>query len=288
MTLPLSWQCGRGRPRSQRPLEPFPAFRRIIQRTRKTVRDRMVSIFITALVLVLAILLFSGIGLYFWQKTARDNSERILPPSPDFYGLFAEQPGKNEMKQEDIERRQLLESSLLDRARTGDKSALIDARKSGHADSYDRILNELVERVDSDAALLSLMSYVAQNELPVSGALAKAAVASWQKSPSREGTAKAVHFAALSDDAGLYGGTVELVLEFWRDGKLANVSADELRALFDGEFWILSARTRSSGAGFVLKRTLANARRELESHTGSPSVSEGNSANEAPPSPSGF
>src|SRR6185436_4016064 len=104
----------------------------------------------------------------------------------------------------------------------------------------------------------------------------------------RDGTAKALHFAALSDDADLYGGTVELALELWRDGKLTNVSADELRALFDGEFWILSARTRSSGAGFVLKRSLANARRELETHTASPSVSAGNSPNEALPPRSGF
>jgi hypothetical protein len=177
---------------------------------------------------------------------------------------------------------------LLDRAQTGDKSALIDAKESGDAPLYGRILNELVEQVDSDAALLSLMSFVAQNELPVSIALAKAAFASWKKSPSREGTAKALHFAALSDDADLYGDTVELALELWRAGKLANVSADELRALFDGEFWILSARTRSSGAGFVLKRTLANARRELESQTAGLSMSEGNSLNEAPPPRSGF
>jgi hypothetical protein len=224
----------------------------------------MVSIFITTFVLVLAILLISGIGLYFWQKTARDNSERILPPNPDFYGLFGEQSTRNEMKTEaDIERAALLASSLLERARAGDKSALSEAKKSGDADLYDRLLNELVDRVDSDAALLSLMSFVAQNELPVSVALAKAVVASWQKSPNREGTAKALHCAALSDDANLYGDTVALALELWRDGKLVKVSAEELRALFDGEFWILSARTRSSGAGFVLKHTLANARRDL-------------------------
>jgi len=244
----------------------------------------MVSIFITAFVLVLAVLLLSGIGLYFWQKSARDDSERILPPNPDFYGLFGEQPANTEMKtQADIEHAALVASSLLDRARAGDKSALIDAKGSGDVDLYDRILNELVDRVDSDAALLSLMSFVAQNELPVSVALARAAVASWQKSPSREGTAKALHFAALSDDADLYGDAVEQALTLWRDGQLANVSAQELRALFDGEFWILSARTRSSGAGFVLKRTLADARRELESHTGSPTVNEGYSRDEALP-----
>ena len=109
------------------------------------------------------------------------------------------------------------------------------------------------------------MSFVAQNELRVNVALANAAVASWRKSPGRGGTAKALHFAALSDDADVYAETVELALGFWREGKLANVSTEELRTLFDGEFWILSARSRSSGAGFVLKRTLANARRELES-----------------------
>lgn len=244
----------------------------------------MVSIFITAFVLVLAILLLSGTGLYFWQRSARDNPERILPPSPDFFGLFAKQPTRAQMKTEaETERAALLASSLLDRARAGDKSALIDAKQSGDGDLYDRILNEIVQRVDSDAALLSLMSFVSQNDLRANVALAKAAVASWQESPRREGTAKALHFAALSDDADLFGETVVLAVGLWREGRLANVSAAELRALFDGEFWILSARTRSSGAGFVLKRTLANARRELESHIVSPSVSEGNSPNEALP-----
>src|SRR5580765_6338795 len=106
----------------------------------------MVSIFITALVLFLAILLFSGIGFYYWQKTARDSSERVLPPRPDFHGLFSEHPTKTEMKtQEDLERAALVESSLLERARAGDKSALIDAQESGDAGLYDRILNGFVQ-----------------------------------------------------------------------------------------------------------------------------------------------
>jgi hypothetical protein len=225
----------------------------------------MVSIFITAAGLFLAILLLSGIGFYFWLKSARDSSERILPPSPDFHGLFAEQPAQTETKtQEDLERAALVESSLLDRTRAGDKSTLIDAQESGDAHLYARILNEFVQKADSDAALLSLMSFVAQNDLRVSVSLANSAIASWKESPTREGAAKVLHFAALSDDADLFGETVELALKLWREGKLANVSAKELRALFDGEFWILSSRSRSSGAGFVLKQTLADARRELE------------------------
>lgn len=243
----------------------------------------MVIFFITAFVFAFAILLLTGIGLYFWQRTARDNSERILPPNPDFYGLFAEQPESTAMKtQEEIERARLLAASLLERAQSGDKSALLAAHEIGDADLYDQILNALVPPVDSDAALVSLLSFVVKNDLRVNVSLAKAAVAAWSNAPSRQGTAKALHFAALSDDAECFGQTIELALELWRAEKLADVSADELKALFDGEFWILSARTRSSGAGFVLKRTLADARRELESLR-SPSVSKGNLSNEAVP-----
>jgi hypothetical protein len=42
------------------------------------------------------------------------------------------------------------------------------------------------------------------------------------------------------------------------------VSAAELQSLLVSEFWLLSSATRSSGAGFVLKRTLSRAKRELE------------------------
>src|SRR3954470_15481568 len=101
----------------------------------------MVIIFITAFVLVFAILLLSGIGFYFWQKTARDNSERILPPDPDFLGLFAEPPAKTGMTTpEEIQRAKSLAASLRDRARAGDKSALVDAMQSGDAE-YEQILN---------------------------------------------------------------------------------------------------------------------------------------------------
>jgi hypothetical protein len=174
----------------------------------------------------------------------------------------------------------LLAASLLDRARALDKSALIDAQKSGDADLYDQILNELVQQVDSDAAMVSLMSFVVKNELTVNVSLANAAVTAWRNAPSRQGTAKALHLAALSDDAECLGRAIDLALQLWRDGKLANVSAEELRALFDGEFWILSARTRSSGAGFVLKRTLDKARHELEGSVRSATVREGHSPND--------
>ncbi len=143
---------------------------------------------------------------------------------------------------------------------------------SGDAELYDRVLAELVQISDSDPKLLALMSHVSQNDLPVNRSLAEAVLTSWRANPDRSGTARALHFAALSDDADIYRGAVEAALQQWRAAKLADISPIELRALFDGEFWVLSSRSRSSGAGFVLKRTLEKARRELEAA----SVNKGN------------
>jgi hypothetical protein len=44
---------------------------------------------------------------------------------------------------------------------------------------------------------------------------------------------------------------------------LTGISADELRQLIEGEFWLLAPEVRNSGAGFLLKRTLARLRKQL-------------------------
>jgi hypothetical protein len=76
--------------------------------------------------------------------------------------------------------------------------------------------------------------------------------------------AKLLHVAAQTDDAKTFGRAIELVLMSWRDHSLADVSAKDLQALFNSEYWVLSSRSRTSGAGFVLKQTLSDANRELE------------------------
>ena len=90
------------------------------------------------------------------------------------------------------------------------------------------------------------------------------AIREYQQSPNRSTTAKLLHAAALSDNAKNYERAIELVLLSWRDGSLADLSAKELQSLFNSEYWVLSSRTRTSGAGFVLKQTLSSANRELE------------------------
>jgi hypothetical protein len=94
-------------------------------------------------------------------------------------------------------------------------------------------------------------------------AQAEALIESFPTSPNRNSVVRMLHAAALSDDAALYQHAVEAALRAWREQELKEISASDLEALFTSEFWVLSSGTRSSGAGFVLKRTLASARREL-------------------------
>jgi len=93
---------------------------------------------------------------------------------------------------------------------------------------------------------------------------ALAAIRAFQQTPDRTSTTKLLHVAAQTDDAKTYGRAIELVLMSWRERTLSDLSAKDLQTLFSSEYWVLSSRARTSGAGFILKQTLSNAQRELE------------------------
>ncbi|MEP6920897.1 MAG: hypothetical protein ABI967_07215 [bacterium] len=223
----------------------------------------MVILLFTA-IFILGIL---ALTLFLWAPSAKRSEQSLLPPPAPPRGLFSDTDGfestlltapavPNDPAPE--------RTSLMNRAMAGDKGTLIEAHALGDRRFYDAVLDQLAERADRDPTLLALISYVTRNDLPVNRTLATAVISSWKNAPDRSSTSTTLHLTALADDADLYQSTVEAALSVWRQGLLADVSAAELRALIDGEYWVLSALTRSSGAGFVLKRTLANARRELE------------------------
>jgi hypothetical protein len=228
----------------------------------------MVTLLFTAIVII-GIL---ALSLYFWAPRAKDHQENLLPPPEPPRGFFNDDASAEAKLLADANagaEREAQRASLSQRARVGDKSALNEAHQLGDQNFYSELLDQLTTSADSQPTLIALVSYVTRNELPVNNKLAEAFVRSWESSPTRSSTATSLHIAALTDDAKVYQSTVEKALRLWRQGLLPDVSAVELKALFDGEFWVLSARTRSSGAGFVLKRNLANARRELENSSAS-------------------
>ena len=229
-------------------------------------KPNMGTLFITSFFL-LGIIIFA-LYLRHNASSSDDSAGHVLPPYGRFGGLFGvnsetRRPAIEAASEaEDAERR----ASLLARAAAGERETLDEAHASGDAQLYEEVLNALVLSVSqSDAALLALVSHITRAEsLRVNRGLAEALMLSWQKSPGRAATAKMLHTVALADDASLYQKAVELAWQFWRAGRVQGLTAVELRTLADGEYWVLSSHSRSSGAGFLLKRTLAHLRREVE------------------------
>ncbi len=220
---------------------------------------------VTFLISSVLILGFLAVVLYFWQKPNTEAQSHILSPPAEAHGLFS--PTSSELKalaeasvSAESERQR---AAIIERAQHGEKTALQEAYSLDRA-LYNAVLELLTDSADTDSKLLALVSFVSRAELPINTRLARAMVESWKKLPDRGSTAKTLHIVALANDASLYGDAVETAIQVWREGRLPDVSAQELQALFEGEFWLLSGEVRGSGSGFLLKRTLASARRELE------------------------
>ena len=218
---------------------------------------------VTFLITSFFIIVLVAVALYFWQKPKQTDKTELLPPAPEPRGLFAPEDSENRKplgKQPLPEGRR---AEILALAQNGTKSALVEANRTQDDRLYDEVLSQLAAAAEGPQ-LLSLVSYVSRNNLRVNNSLAEKFIESWKATPTRNSTAEMLHIAALSNNARTYTGAVEAAMQCWRNGNLADLPLPELRSLIEGEFWIISSRERSSGAGFLLKQTLADARRELE------------------------
>jgi hypothetical protein len=229
-------------------------------------KPKMGTLFITSFFL-LGIIIFA-LYLRHNASSSDDSAGHALPPYGRFAGLFGDRAEIQQSKDEGVSDAELAETRarLLGLAELGQRESLDEAHASGDAELYEEVLNKLVSYAShSDKSLLALVSYITRTEsLRVNRRLAEALMESWQKAPARAATAKMLHIVALADDASLYRQAVEIALRLWREGRVPDLTSTELRALADGEYWVLTTGSRNSGAGFMLKRTLAHMRRELE------------------------
>jgi hypothetical protein len=222
--------------------------------------------------LITSFLLLAGISyvIYLWQRpSANKEADYLLqPPPPRAIGLFDEkgfdEPAPREL-QSSAAVKEDERNELLARAGNGDKEALRDAHVLSDGALYDEVLNRLVERAGSGKSLVALASYITRSDmsLRVNNLLAEKFIESWKRAPERHSTARMLHVAALAGEANIYQTAIETSYQFWRDRRLTGINADELRQLIESEFWILAPAVRNSGAGFVLKRKLAQLRRQL-------------------------
>ena len=225
---------------------------------------------------ILAISIFLAfVATFAVYRTKRAQSERDadeLPPAMEPRGLFGgdapaltARAAAEAAREEAARREQARAGTLRERAEAGELAALDEARSTGDDSLYRFVLDGLVGRAAaSPDALRALAAHVASGDgLRSSPALAEMLLGEWRRGPSRQATAELMRVSALSGDAGTFGLAVSEVLQSWEEGRLTSVSAEELRSLFDGEYWLLSSEAKRSGAGFALKQKLADARRRL-------------------------
>ncbi len=220
---------------------------------------------ITAILITLFVLAASGLALYFWQRPGQDDHIDKLAPPPEVRGLFDDQTSESEPihsgKEEAAQRRE----RLLERAARADSSALDEAHQARDRNLYNEILNELTRQAEKNReALRALVEYVTENkELRSNARLAQTLIESFKQTPDRRAVADMLHVAALTDDAAIYERAVEEAMELWQRGQPSGLTAENLLALVESQYWLLSPEARRSGAGFALRQSLERCRRQL-------------------------
>jgi len=219
---------------------------------------------------VISLLALMSTGLYFWKRTSpAANRVHDLEPRQN-QSLFGDpELSPSVVEAEKRERVARLREELIARARLGDLATLAEAHASGDATLY---ADALLALMDSDAGrhehLEGLVSHISKsNEFRANKPLAERVIEAWKAAPDRRSTTAMIHIAALSDDAGTYEQAVDAAIEFWRSGKLAGFSPEELTELLVSQYWVIAPEARREGAGFALKRRLGSVRRELATAT---------------------
>ena len=220
---------------------------------------------------IVTLVLLAAVAYRIFRKQQESSSYRagreLYPSEPR--SLFDQTPDPAEAARLSAEDRARaaaeLRSSLLTRAAVGDYTALADAARADDRTLYGAVLAESLDWANaSEDNLHALAAFVASDsELRGSRELADAYRKHWERAPDRAGAARLLHLAALSDDPDTFGEAITAAARALREGRLTNLTGEDLRALAESEFWVLSSESRTTGAGFVLKQRLASLRQEL-------------------------
>lgn len=224
----------------------------------------MIAIFIIAFALLAA----TAYTLYRRQHASSDYPAQLGTQPPPRRSLFDDQETHREQRQllaaqasaEAAKRK----ASLLKRAAGGDLTALAEAHCAGDNALYPGVLDALLDWAgDSETNLRALAAFIAgDTDLRGSSRLAASYTKLWREHPDRQRTALMLHLSALSDDANTFEQAVVAASDAARAGRLKEIRREELSALIESEYWVLSSAARRTGAGFALKQRLASLRDE--------------------------
>lgn len=215
-------------------------------------------------VFIITLVLLAGIAYTIYRRQQRhasgsDDELYAALPRPLFATHDAEESARQtllalaETKEHDSRH------AMLERAAQGDLSSLTNSQQSDDPALYRDVLGALVLRVESlPEEMNALVEFVCANDnLRGSVELSRAygnKLTDWSNAAS---VARGLHLAALSDDAGEFARVLDQLIAAWRARELPTLSAEDLRALVESEFWVMNAEARASGAAFVVKQLIA-------------------------------
>jgi hypothetical protein len=218
--------------------------------------------------LAVSFLILGFIAFFVYRRWRAGASEAYAPlppvPPPSLFQPDRKQQAelRRELEQEAADARA---KGWLNRARAGDRQVLLEAGLTDDRATYDAVLAELMEQVRavSFAEVAELAGLVIDHELPANLPLTQAVAEHCRNSPDRSSAIMLLHLAARTDDANAFNEAFNLLFEARAAGAIPALSAQELLTLAESEFWVLHDLARNSGAGFLLKQRLADARRDL-------------------------
>jgi hypothetical protein len=221
----------------------------------------------TILLILFLLLAAVAIALSLKARKPITSDSPALPPQ-NFDGLFAEQREEEQKLLAQAEARVRAEEErerLIARAEAGDQTALDDAHERGDAENYGRVLQMLVAEADGDEERLqSIAEYIINSrKLRSSSEFATLIIEQWSKSLDQRSFVDMLHLAALADDAAVFTRTVRAALKQFGEGQLPRVSAKDFLDAVESAYWLSTTEIRYSGSGFLLKRLIADVRREL-------------------------
>lgn len=211
------------------------------------------------IILIFTLLLAIGLSMLLPKRQLPPEDPRFQLSEHASGGLFGCEPSssRGETKAD-------LRRALLSRADEGDRQALVEARAMGDDRLCSEVLDTLIEHACRQETLDELVSHILENDaLRANSNLANRVIGRLRATPERRLIAEALHIAALSDDAATFERAVDTVFQLWLQGRIPGSSADELRDLFESEYWVIASEARRSGAGFALRQRLAGVRRQL-------------------------
>ena len=85
----------------------------------------------------------------------------------------------------------------------------------------------------------------------------------WCELPNKKNTVELLFLASQSGRGEIYSRAANEIVEFWKEGKIIDLSAHDLAEILESHFWLLPSEQRTSGVKFGLHQELAGLRRKF-------------------------